>query len=200
MQLPKGLARRLTSLGALCSVLLATCEPFSTKPTATGTGNGGGSNVTVKIDLTQLALPRIPSGVGTDSVVLAPVGYQLAAMPITATVSSIPVQNPSYVLLSRDPQAISTSGTSLKVLRRTPTSGVWVRAILQAGVNTGGVAPTDSIRVRGITDSVVTTRPTAVLSALLDTTQLGAIALGTRAFGAPDTIATPGFTWLSSTA
>ncbi len=198
MPLPKPFARSLRSLAALCSVLLATCEPL-TKPSDTGGGSGAGSNVQVRVDLSGLGLTRVSIGTGPrDTVVLAPVGYQLPTLPIQATVSSVPIQNPTYVLLSRDPSSVSTSGTSLRVLRRTPASGVWVLAVLQAGVNTGGAAPTDSIRVRGITDSVVTTRPTAVLSAVADTTQLTAIALGTRAFGTPDTIGTPGFTWSST--
>ena len=193
-------ARRLASLGALSCLLLATCEPFSTKPSDGSGGTGSGSNVKVKVDLSGLGLTKIaviPGGV--DSLVLLPVGYRLTTLPITATVSGVPIQNPTYVLDSRDPSSVLTSGTGLRVLKRSATAGVWVRAVLQAGTNTGGSAPMDSILVRGITDSVVTSRPTAVFAAVKDTTQLTAVALGQVPTSGPrDTIAVPDFTWRSS--
>jgi hypothetical protein len=202
MRLPKGSARLLATAGALCSVLLATCEPFSTKPSS-GTTNGSGSNVTVRIDLTGITLQKVGFGPGArDTMLLAPVGFELTSLPITATVNGVPIQNPSYTLDSRDPASVRTTGTSVSVLKRSAATGVWVRAVLQAGVNTGGSTPMDSILVRAITRAVVTSRPTAVFAALKDTTQLVATATGIAraSTGTVDTIAVPEFSWRSTNA
>ncbi|MBI3790327.1 MAG: Ig-like domain-containing protein, partial [Gemmatimonadetes bacterium] len=161
----------------------------------------------VRIDLSGVALPAsgtlrkfpVPGGGAADSGIMLPVGYDLATVPITATVNGVPIQNPSYALESRDPTSIQPVGTGIKVIKRSAAAGVWVRAVLQAGVNTGGAAPTDSILIRAITAAVSTSRPTAVLAALKDTTQLVATATGQpHAGGAIDTIAVPGFVWRST--
>ncbi|MBI2796515.1 MAG: Ig-like domain-containing protein [Gemmatimonadetes bacterium] len=191
MRTRRPLSRILTSLAALSSVVLATCEKVTTAPGGGGTGTAG--NASIAIDSTS-GFPIVISG--TDTTVSLPISTAVVDPTISASAAGIPIQNPSYRLITSDESVVKVSdaGTGIIVKKR---GAAFVTALLLAATSSSGAAPQIRVKILARTTSVVAPNPTAVMATIGDTAQLKAAAYGTTVTSA-DSIVNPGFSWTSS--